>query len=164
MTPTVYITSSPSFSCAGLVFFLSSKAIVVSEIFYVFWWRNSNKYPYKQWYSLQITTIPPLCTSDVSKENNKCLWEQPLIFWPLDSRRQRLKEEIHRFMNHFSPHILHPCPKGTLSLVYWQLCIALSTLENSHKLVDKTYNKNYFKYFKYDRNVQYIRQVYIFNK
>lgn len=40
-------------------------------------------------------------------------------------------------------------------------CRVNFTLEKSHKLLDKTYDKNYFKYFKYDWNVQYIRQVYI---
>lgn len=77
------------------VCFLSSKAIVVSEIFYVFWWRNSNKYPYKQWYSLQITTIAPLCTSDVSKENNKCLWEHNHWFFGLFTTED--KDEKRKF-------------------------------------------------------------------
>ena len=33
------------------------------------------------------------------------------------------------------------------------------TLENCHKLLDTTDNKNYFKYFKYDLNVQYFRAI-----
>lgn len=120
----------------------------------------SNKCPYKQWYSLLIITIPSLCTSDMSKESDKGLWENN--HWYLASTNREDKDDkVHRFSNHFSLHIFHPCPKGTLSLVYWQLYIAVSTLENFRKLLDKTYNKNYFKYFKYDWNVQYIRQCYI---
>jgi len=118
---------------------------------------NSNKCPHTQWYSQQLITSHPFCTSDEFKENNKTLWENN--HWYLASmnkNKEDKNEKFHRFLNHISPQILHLCPKGTLSLVCWQLCIATLTLENSHELLDKTHNKNDFKYFKYDWNVQTI--------
>lgn len=38
------------------------------------------------------------------------------------------RRELSQISESLSPHIFHSCPKGTLSLVYWQQHIAMSTL------------------------------------
>lgn len=70
---------------------------------------------------------PLLCMRSFSKRTTKVYMrmKKPHVE---NTSTHRERKQFHRFLNHFSLHMLHPCPKGTLSLVYWQLCIALSTL------------------------------------
>lgn len=50
----------------------------------------------------------------------------------------------------FTTYTIH-AQKAPIVWYTGKLCCRVNhTIENSHKLLDKTYNKNFFKYFKYD--------------
>lgn len=149
-----------------IVIFFSYETIFLIQIVYVFWWIQIFIQATIQFANYNNNN-PPLCTSDVFEEKNKCLCNMLKIItdiWALwlvkkKNKKREISQISESLQSSHTPSMPRRHPKfGILATVY---CRVNFTLENSHKLLDKTYNKNNCKYFKYDWNVQYIRQFYI---
>lgn len=97
-----------------------------------------------------------LCKSHMLKKIITDIWA---LWFGGRKKRREVSQISESLQSPHTPSMPKRHPKfGIRATAY---CHVNFTLENYHKRLDKTYNKNYFKYFKYDWNVQYIRQFYI---